>query len=128
MKVSELLAQAFGLLKVMPTKGTYAVNASGESVNPWDDSACAVCSLGALYRVSGAKFEDDSPAGQLFTRARLRLNQECSEQRLKVYSAGYGFEAAIHDVNDRLPTEVLHGVWESTIAKARAEEGCAIPQ
>jgi len=119
MKASEILQQAFGIVSTAYAKGTFAKNAQGEHVAPYSPTACAFCSLGAVYRVVGDRNYRDpysSSPGQTAARYLQRAG-----------SSIFGRFVSVGILNDENP-ELIPEMFKKAIELARQDEdsGCLV--
>lgn len=115
MRISDLLAQAWGLVDKNKTKHTFAKDAEGNSVDATSDKAVCFCSLGAAYRVAASVTE-----GESYFETRNKMDQSLSK------AARTLFRHDIMDVNDNRSHDDLKKVFDLAIETARKEEGVCI--
>jgi hypothetical protein len=121
MKVSEILAQTFGLVSAFPTQGANAKDKNGEVVPPLDPSACSYCALGALIKVTGNEKVGFSAAAGGTTGFN-----ELTAAAVELLKGKDAYKwPAVPDVNDDFP-ELIPEMFRIAIAAAREKEACEV--
>jgi hypothetical protein len=112
-KISEILAQAMGIVAAFGTTGTLARDKQGNTVDVSDPKACSFCSIGACAKVAAFNVDsvgawDDIPGVTFLNRAADELTEGLTQQGWRV--------------NDQF-SGLVPKMFQRAIELARLEEG-----